>query len=178
MQEKAHLCPSSVPENPSLMKTSGQQRVTRVYPSVAHPPPSISLSLHLFSPSITLSAQSVLLLSRQWLYSAQLKSNHHYPFLSLQPSIPFCPPPSVHLLFSVLSFFVLCQVLFQGTSCDPCSPTSSPLRQALGLFLMSDGKTRGEGWLKTERRQINQRSHFHCVFTLQEPNTKCESVNL
>lgn len=119
MREKAppatfvHLCPSSVPENPSLMKTSGQQRVTRVYPSVAHPPPSISLSLHLFSPSITLSAQSVLLLSRQWLYSAQLKSNHHYPFLSLQPSIPFCPPicPSpIFRSFSISSF--LCPFFF------------------------------------------------------------------
>lgn len=92
--------------------------------------------------------------------------------LSLRPSSPLFHsalhlsisyfPFFLNLLFSLL-FFVLCQVLIQGTSCDPCSPTSSPLCQALALFfLLRDGRAgRDEAWLKRERRQINQRLHFN-----------------
>ncbi|TNN59179.1 hypothetical protein EYF80_030629 [Liparis tanakae] len=36
-------------------------------------------------------------------------------------------------------------VLIQGSSCDPCSPTSSPLSQALGLFFFLHYEMEGRG---------------------------------
>lgn len=58
------------------------QRGTRAHPSamlLSHPFPFPSTSFEPLS-----SAQ---LLSSQWLYCARLKSNHHYPFLTLPPDL-------------------------------------------------------------------------------------------
>lgn len=144
------------------------QRGTRAHPSavlISHP--------FLFPSTLFEPLSSALLLSSQWLYCARLKSNHHYPFLALPPDLHsisasqafplqfsfFFPvalvPPS---LLSFFFFFdVWCQVLFQGASCDPCSHTSALLRQALALYYSNERRAE---W---EKRQTNQRSHFHLV---------------
>lgn len=115
---------------------------------------------------------SALLLSSQWLYCAQLKFNHHYPFLTLPPvlhsiftSQSFCLQFSFFLPIALFSpslpffffFDVWCQVLFHDASCDPCSHTSALLCQALALYFFHEHRTE---WKK---RQTNQISHFHLV---------------
>lgn len=103
-----HLCPSSVPKNPSLMKNEWSAESNSGVPICCPFLLSSSLSLSLFSPSIILSAQSVSLLSSQYLYSDQLKSHHHYPFLPLPLALYFilpsiCPSP-IFCSFSISSF--------------------------------------------------------------------------
>lgn len=142
------------------------QRGNRVHPSamlLSHPSLFPSTSFEPLS--------SALCLSSQWLHCAQLKSNHHYPFLALPPDLhsisasqSFCLQFSFVFLVALVSpslpLFVSdvwCQVLFQGVSCDPCSHTSAPLCQALALYFFNEHRAE---W---EKRQINQRSHFRLV---------------
>lgn len=122
-------------------KTSGQQRVPGMYPSAAHPFIHPSFSQPLFTLRNSLSPISFTSIHPIALFCpAEVSSSLS---LSLPPSSPLFHsalhlsisyfPFFLNLLFSPL-FFVLCQVLIQDTSCDPCSPTSSPLCQALALF--------------------------------------------
>lgn len=102
--------------------------------------------------------------------------------LSLQTSISFLPlslsVSNFHFSFPLLSsprlclFYVWCQVLFQGTSCDPCSHTSAPLCQALALYFFNEHRAEGE------KRQINQRSHFHSVSKKKQIRRTEESQRL
>lgn len=123
------------------------QRGTRVHPSAALLPHPFLFPSTSFEP-----LSSALCLSSQWLHCAQLKSNHHYPFLAFPPDLhsisafqSFClqysfvfPVALVSPSFPLFFFLsnVWCQVLFQGASCDPLQPyLRSPLPSSGSLFL-------------------------------------------
>lgn len=142
------------------------QRGTRVHPSAALLP-----QLFLFPSTSFEPLSSALCLSSQWFHCAQLKSNHHYPFLAFPPDLhsisasqSFClqfsfvfPVALVSTVFSSFFFFLISGARSSSRvpAVTPCSHTSAPLCQALALYFFNEHRAE---W---EQRQINQRSHFH-----------------
>lgn len=136
------------PQNTSLMKTSVLQQKTRPF---LHPPPVTSpgpISFASVRPMAPFCSAEVIII---------------ITLFPLRPSPPaLCIPshlPPPHLsashfpfflgsaLFSVpLFIFVPCPVLFQGTSCDPCSPTSPCSVPSFGSFF-------NERWKRGERQR-------------------------
>lgn len=142
------------------------QRGTRVHPSAA------LLSHPFLFPSTSFEPlSSALCLSSQWFHCAQLKSNHHYPFLAFPPDLhsisasqSFClqfsfvfPVAPVSPSFPLFFFFFLMSGARSSwvPAVTPCSRTSAPLCQALALYFFNEHRAE---W---EKRQMNQRSHFH-----------------
>lgn len=89
--------------------------------------------------------------------SLSLSLNQSSPLFHSALHLPISNFPFfLNLLFSML-FFVLCQVLIQGTSCDPCSTTSFPLCQA--FFLIREGGETRNDWKGSGGKLIKD-----CVF--------------
>lgn len=148
--------PSFVPKNPVFNEKLVINKEKQVYPSSTCP---FSLFLSLFPSSITPPPQP-----NQFHFCTA--SNSILPSWRLiiitffsPPVLPsICPSPifdSFSISSFLCSFFVLCQVLVQGTSCDPCSPSSSPLCQV--FFMGEEEGGEEEEWQKRESRQINKR---------------------